>query len=236
MNAAAGSPAYEQKGEILSSGRSPMAHLLHALNQPLTGLQCSLELALTGSRTPEQYIRTLREGLQLTERMRALVEALRELADMEQQAAEQYEVVGLETLLRETVDDLLPVAEEREIRIEFQSDAQLPVWAGRRRLAAVVFRFLESALSLAAMQSVFRVTTKSEGKDACVEVLWTDAASAPDHSPFSPPELGLLIARAGWSKAGAVWTSEQTGGIQNITIRLPLSSKTRPLQPVNTEI
>ncbi len=34
--------------DLLSKNRSPLAHLLHALNQPLTGLECSLELAVAG--------------------------------------------------------------------------------------------------------------------------------------------------------------------------------------------
>jgi len=63
--------------------------LLHALNQPLTGLQCSLELALVSPRPAEQYVRTLREGLELTGRMRVLVQAVRELADLDQEESEQ---------------------------------------------------------------------------------------------------------------------------------------------------
>ena len=31
--------------------RSPLGQLLHALNQPLTGLQCSMEVALAVPRT-----------------------------------------------------------------------------------------------------------------------------------------------------------------------------------------
>src|SRR5277367_1520624 len=61
--------------------RGALAYLLHALNQPLTGLQCSLELAVAGPRRPEQYVRTLQESLELTLRMRLLVEAIRELTD-----------------------------------------------------------------------------------------------------------------------------------------------------------
>ena len=63
--------------------RGPLAQLLHALNQPLTGLQCSMEVALASPRTVEQYAQGLREGLELTERMRALVEAIREVADVD---------------------------------------------------------------------------------------------------------------------------------------------------------
>ena len=75
------------RGEIpglLTPGRSPLQHLLHALNQPLTGLHCSLELALAGQRTSEQYVRTLSEGLELAGRMTILVAAIRELVDTEQ--------------------------------------------------------------------------------------------------------------------------------------------------------
>ncbi len=61
--------------------RSPLAELLHALNQPLTGLQCSMEVALAGPRTNEEYVQGLREGLVLTGRMRVLVEAIREVMD-----------------------------------------------------------------------------------------------------------------------------------------------------------
>ena len=63
---------------------NPLAVLLHELNQPLTGLQCSLELATVGSHTPEQYVDTIRQGLDLVSRMRMLVEAVREVADIEQ--------------------------------------------------------------------------------------------------------------------------------------------------------
>lgn len=234
MSAPAGSPAQAAAGGVLSQGRSPLAHLLHALNQPLTGLQCSLELALVGVRTPEHYVRTLRDGLRLTERMRALVEAIRELSDLEQQGTEECQTVALETLLQETVDDLRPVGAEREISILLQAGAPLPVWAGRRSLAAVIFRFLDSALSLSAGGSVFRVTTKAEEGQAWVAVRWNDAAGLPEYSPFSRPELGLLIARAGWNRAGAEWAGERAADGPMVTIRMPLAVATEDsttLQP-----
>jgi hypothetical protein len=43
-----------------------MEQLLHGLNQPLTGLQCSMEVALAAPRTVEYYTQRLREGLELT--------------------------------------------------------------------------------------------------------------------------------------------------------------------------
>src|ERR1700683_4169073 len=72
-------------GGEAASRFNPLAVLLHELNQPLTGLQCSLELATVGSRTPEEYINTLHQGLDLVARMRLLVETVREITVIEQE-------------------------------------------------------------------------------------------------------------------------------------------------------
>src|SRR5271155_2287298 len=79
--------------------RSPLGQLLHALNQPLTGLQCSMEVALAAPRTPEQYARGLREGLELTERMRTLVEAIWNAAVGEEERSDGLETTDLIALL-----------------------------------------------------------------------------------------------------------------------------------------
>jgi len=74
-----------------TANRSPLAQLLHALNQPLTGLQCSMEVALGRPRTNEEYVQGLRQGLELTGRMRALVQAIREVAEVEEAEVEEME-------------------------------------------------------------------------------------------------------------------------------------------------
>ena len=91
---------------------SALAYLIHALNQPLTGLQCSLELAAAAPRRADQYVRTLRDGLQLTARLRILVEAIRELAENADSQSDQPEAFELNLLLRDAIDDLVPVAGE----------------------------------------------------------------------------------------------------------------------------
>jgi len=215
-------------------GRSPLAHLLHALNQPLTGLQCSLELAASGPRPSEQYVRTLRESLELTGRMRILVEAIREVADAPLLDEEELEPLRLDELLRSTVTDLLPVAEARGVRLLLVSRTALPLRADRRSLAALLFRLLDSTLSLAQEGSDLRIEATPDRERAVLVVSWTPGPP-PEHSPFSRPEVGLLIARAGWERAGAEWIHTQTGTNQAqpeaqsektseaCTIRLPLA-------------
>jgi signal transduction histidine kinase len=214
-------------GEILQ-GRSPLAHLLHALNQPLTGLQCSLELAMTGSRSrsEEQYIRTLREGLELTERMRILVEAIRELADPQPAGSQPQELVLLDELVRATAGDLQPVAETMGVRLVLDSAARLPVRTDRSFLATLLFRFFESALSLARAGSALQIAAALEPEHARLMVSWCPG-KLPEHSPFSRQELGLLVVQAAWERAGAEWTfaaaDVATADItRTCTVRLPL--------------
>jgi len=206
----------------LPKGRSPLAHLLHALNQPLTGLQCSLELAVAGPRPAEQYVRTLREGLDLTSRMRILVEAMRELEDTQPSDSEEAEPVLLDALLRATADDLLPVAETKRVHLRLVSSAPLPVRGDRPYLTTLLFRFLESALSLARQGSDLQIRATPEPAHVHLVISWKQGP-LPEHSPFSRQELGLLIAQAGWERAGAEWTQTQAETTQTCTVRLPLA-------------
>jgi len=197
-----------------------LEQLLHALNQPLTGLQCSMEVALASPRTPEQYVRGLHEGLALTERMRALVEAIREVADAETDKKEKLETIELRTLLGEVVDDLAPVAEVKSVRIRLDRPAtgsQAGV-AGGRRLSTSVFRLLESALSLANPGSEVRIESGGTPVGEWVRIRWH--AERP-RSGFSRPELGLLVVEAGFERAGAEWIGERAGNLETVTVRLP---------------
>jgi two-component sensor histidine kinase len=208
-------------------GRSPLAHLLHALNQPLTGLQCSLELAVASPRRREEYVHTLREGLELAGRMRILVEAIRELADTQPPDSGAVETIQLDALLHGTVEDLLPVAESHCVRLSLEKTSALSVRFDRRLLTALIFRLLESVLSLTRKGSELTVTTALEPKHACLIVSWKQGP-APQHSPFSRQELGLLLVQAGLERGGAEWTSTREEATQTCTVRLPLADCRHP--------
>jgi signal transduction histidine kinase len=220
----------QAEGDTARQERTPLAHLLHALNQPLTGLQCSLELAVASPRSAEQYINTLREGLELTGRMCILVEAVRELADLQpcEPSSEGAEVEGVEPLLldalvRDTVSVLIPLAEGTRVKIRLADLAPLPVRAHRKRVVTLLFRFLDSALGLALADSELRIEAKPLRDQASLVASW-EPGPPPEHSPFSRPELGLLIAQAGWESAGAEWIQAQQDLRQVCTVLLPLDS------------
>jgi signal transduction histidine kinase len=223
--------------------RTPLERLLHALNQPLTGLQCSLEVALAAPRTVEYYQQRLREGIDLAERMRALVEAIREVAEGETGSAGVAASTNsgavartvVRPLLREVVEGLEPVAEAKKVRIVIENPAAFPlaIDMNRQRISSLLFRIIESALTLAERESEVRIEVRSEvrtearietggcnaaGPNAPAEALITirwQGARAPE---FSRPELGLLVAQAGWEGAGAKWARERTGNLESVTV------------------
>ncbi len=80
-----------------------------------------MEVALAAPRTCDSYAQTLRQGLELTERMRILVEAIREVADADVADADVADAQSPETdlkdMLRQTFEDLAPVAETKRVDI-----------------------------------------------------------------------------------------------------------------------
>jgi hypothetical protein len=220
---------------VEAEARSPLERLLHALNQPLTGLQCAMEVALASPRTAEQYVQGLREGLELTERMRALVGAIREVLDgaQEQEAGEKssdqsVEAIDLKALLREVLEDLKPVAEAMGVRVTLDCSgaSSLALVAGRRRLGGVAFRCVESILSLADAGSGLQIDAGDEppekieikSKMNWIRLRWHAGSLGPE---FSRAELGLLVAQAGWERAGAKWERERTKNLETVIVRLP---------------
>jgi len=199
--------------------RTPLAQLLHALNQPLTGLQCSMEVALAGPRTPAQHVHLLREGLELTGRMRALVGALREVADAEEGPEAGLENFECIRLLQDALLDLKPVAEANGVRCQLQGGTAC--WAALkvepRKLATIAFRLLESILSLAARGSEMRIVAGSVSGEVEVLLHWRPASNP---SALSAPELGLLVAQAALERAGARWQRERGEVFETLTVRL----------------
>jgi two-component system copper resistance phosphate regulon response regulator CusR len=113
MSGAAAKLALEAPGS--GSRREAFAHLLHALNQPLTGLQCSLELAAAQPRLVDEYAIKVREGLELVSRMRILVEALREIAEMHSPSEGNASDFLLDGLYFTAADELERVADAKRV-------------------------------------------------------------------------------------------------------------------------
>jgi signal transduction histidine kinase len=198
-------------------GGGVLSKLLHALNQPLTGLQCSMEVALAAPRTTEQYVQTMREGLELTARMRALAGAISEVVNEEgtQDSADEFE---FSALLRQVVEELAPVAEARQIRMVCNvSLVSSQVKASRARMQTAMFRLTECALALAEVGSAVQISATTAFDDIRMQLSWNGVAAV----SWSISEAGLLVAQAACERAGARWERNKTESLRSVTIWLP---------------
>ena len=200
--------------------QTALAHLLHALNQPLTGLQCSLELASSVPRSSDQQVRTMREGLALTARMRVLVEALRELVHSSEMP-QAISRLQLEKELAECVDQLRPVAESRGVGFRAISRDALPIAADRNRIATILLRTIGAALVLCREATDLQIEAGAKGDSAAVTISWSPGPT-PEFSPFSRPELGLVIAQAAWESSGGHWVKLREENLYTCTLSMAL--------------
>jgi len=205
----------------LSAGEGLMAQLLHAVNQPLTGLQCSMELALTGQKPLEQYVRTLTDGLELVSQMRVLVEAMREVSDLRATTHEQGSVTLLDDLLRQALSELEPVAEASRVQLRWAISGPLLVRGSSRTLMDVVFRTIESAISMSRERSTMETGASAERNEA-VCTISAIADHRTESTPFSRSELGFLVAQATWKHLGGTCDLVRAGENLRLSIRLPL--------------
>jgi len=203
-----------------------MAQLLHALNQPVTGLQCSLELAVARPRARDDYIRVLQDGLELTARIRILLKAARELVEIQRQRVENREIVLLNELLEMTVNDLIPVAEQQGVSVRMACPAALPVKADRVAISALMFRFLEAVLSLTAENRLLQILASTNRGFACLVVQWQPASNA-KQNPLSEAALALAISEAGWKQAGAECEHSRTNQLETCSLRMPLATSSQ---------
>jgi signal transduction histidine kinase len=131
-------------------------------------------------------------------------------------------IVLLDGLLREAARELQPVAESRKVRVAVAVSVPLRIRADVGVLTSVLFRMLDCAISLAAEHSSLRIEAACEQGDAIVTISW-QPGTPPTHTPFSRPELGLLIAQAGWERLGGSYQQSQTDNMRHWTMRIPLT-------------
>jgi len=125
--------------------RELTADLFHALNQPLTGLRCFLELAGLSQERPSAL--RLETAVAMAERAGRIAQYLRELVDAEY-GGDHLELLNLTDYLREACTDFQPVAQAARVGFRFDpSDASSWVRFEAARLREALFHLLEFAFS-----------------------------------------------------------------------------------------
>lgn len=142
----------------------------HELRTPLSVILAHADLALSRTRTSEEYRTTLETCRQASRRMKSLIDGLLTLARFDADAAElQWADVDLAPILRECLDLVRPLAEER--RITLNADLKPTVTRGdRERLMQVATNLLTNAIRYNRDGGEVRVTVRSDNGIAMVSV------------------------------------------------------------------
>ena len=218
MNESATVPA-----EPLHQHRNFISTVFHDLSQPLTALQCSLELALLNDPTLEELRQSVEAALQNAERLAQRLVLLRQLSDAED-PGDTSAPLALDRLLHQLREDVLPLFESAAQTVEVICDP-VQVYASETRLVRGFFYLLEFLLRRYPQSGVLRLRAKRCEDEIFIEVARAAAGMAvdtPGDSLVADYSAQLEIARRTFQAVGGnlEWRS-LPGHPDSCLVRLP---------------
>jgi two-component system OmpR family sensor kinase len=168
----------------LHAQRRFVADASHELRTPLTSLEGLSEMLLIGadrgdSSAVQRMARSMHHELQ---RMARLVSDLLTLSRLDSAAPMSFTTVDANTLLNNVAEQMAPLAEARQIRLEVAANGPVPVRADPDRLKQVVLNLVDNALRYTPVGGDVKLaaTQDSIARVARIEVR--------DNGPGIPPE------------------------------------------------
>ena len=211
--------------------RQFVADASHELKTPLTVILTSAEL-LQSDPDP----RHIRSILDMSRRMRALVESLLELARVDSGAARAaFEAVDLSALVSEELLTFEPVYFERGLTLESDLEPELLVRGSPRHLRQVLSILLDNAMNHAPGGSVVQVRLSRQGRSALLRITNPGSLSPEDCQKIfrrfyrvdaartgGGYGLGLPIAQGITEDHGGQIRAESREGRVILSVELPL--------------
>lgn len=212
--------------------RRLLSDLFHALNQPLTSLCCSLELALREEHIPPAYRHSVREALQQTEQVTLLANSIREFIEAEEPGGELC-VLELQAYLREVFLDFLPMARSNGVLLSLACSSPCRVRLEAHWLRQALFHVLEFVLDSAGSGAEFQIHLGEEAGEAVLLVSTLragtetgksfDATGAGAATNKLLVHAGLGVARRVFEAAGGSLQKTETYKGLQLQVRAPLA-------------
>ena len=170
----------------------------HEMKTPLTILQGNLEVALMKARTPEEYHEVLLNNLQQVDRLIALTRPLLTLAKFTSSKPPVNLVpLALEPLIQELVDELMLLADDRQITLRFESQPVPSVLGDAQWLKQALINLLDNALRYTPSGGAVTIRLQPDGRDVTVAVEDTGHGIEPENIPH----LFERFYRTDWARA-----------------------------------
>jgi heavy metal sensor kinase len=156
----------------------------HELRTPLTAIKGRIGMILSQSRTQAQYENTLRQLDIQVDRMIRLTNDLLFLSRLEQQRLPWNPVtLDLSNLLEATVEQMRPLAEERQINLLEDIKPGLFIQGEPDHLIRVFLNLLDNAVKYTPAKGQVRIQAAYQNGKVWITVSDTGAGIAPEHLP-----------------------------------------------------
>ena len=170
----------------------------HEMKTPLTILQGNLEVALLKARTAEDYHEVLLNNLQQVERLIALTRPLLTLAKFTSSKPPVHLVpLPLEPLIQDIVDELILLADDRQITLSFVSEPVPSVLGDAQWVKQALINLLDNALRYTPSGGSVTVRLQTDGEWVSVAVEDTGHGIEPENIPH----LFERFYRTDWARA-----------------------------------
>jgi hypothetical protein len=203
--------------------------LFHALAQPLTGLRCSLEVALRKPAISAQESRcALEHALEATERLYQSVLFIRQLAEADR--TPPLKRVRLDEVLLELHGEILPVAESLEVEMALPEADSTEVLAAAENVSRALFLVADFALRELRAKESLSLSLLRQGASAVVRFERhcdhpLSGFELPDGFDVPVGRRGLALAFRLLSSMGAQVESDLAG--KWIQMRFPRNDRDR---------
>jgi two-component system, OmpR family, heavy metal sensor histidine kinase CusS len=231
----------------LSQSNDLLANSAHELRTPLAAIRSSVEVALGGHRTPQEYQELLSEVIEECVSLERLVNQLLLLAETDtERLRTRSEPVEFSELVRVSVDMFSAAAEVRQLDLKAAIEPGIVVIGFTHHLRQVLNNLLDNALKFSQPDDEVRVTLHREpGGTAVLHVSDTGCGIRASDLPHiferffrgdksrqriartTGTGLGLSICQAiVTAHGGQILVDSEEGVGTTVTVRLPAKSET----------
>jgi len=228
----------------LSQSNDLLANSAHELRTPLAAIRSTVEVALGGDRTPQEYQELLTEVIDECTSLERLVNQLLLLAETDSERLRaRSEPIGLSALVNRCVEMFSAAAEARHIELAAAIEPEIEVFGFGHHLRQVVNNLLDNALKFSQPGGTIRVEVhRDPGGAAVLRVRDTGCGIPAADLPHiferffrgdksrqrlahtTGTGLGLSICQAiVAAHGGQIVVESEEGAGTTMTVRLPIS-------------
>jgi two-component system, OmpR family, heavy metal sensor histidine kinase CusS len=155
----------------LSQSNNLLANSAHELRTPLAAIRSSIEVAVAGNRTPQEYQELLSEVIGECASLERLVNQLLLLAETDSELIRAHsEQVDLSSLVERCAEMFSAVAEARQIELVTAVDPNVLVMGFGNHLRQVINNLLDNAIKFTPPAGTVRVSLFREGASIVLRV------------------------------------------------------------------